>query len=92
MASATLKEWKLDTLEAYEVAKRLGDKIILVSVSTGSTLSTWLVNEIKDTTSISLIGHWALVYKSLNLSQEKRSMNGYHTMSNKTFTGQTISI
>lgn len=42
MASSKLKLWKKDALEAYQVAKTIGDKVIVVSVSTGSTLSTWL--------------------------------------------------
>ena len=36
------KLWKKDALEAYEIAKTIGDKVIVVSVSTGGTLSAWL--------------------------------------------------
>jgi len=42
MGENNLRAWKKDALEAYEIAKRLGEKIIIVSVSTGGTLSTWL--------------------------------------------------
>ena len=42
MATSKLKLWKKDALEAYEIAKTIGDKVIVVSVSTGGTLSTWL--------------------------------------------------
>lgn len=42
MAISKLKLWKKDVLEAYEVAKIIGDKVIVVSVSTGGTLATWL--------------------------------------------------
>jgi len=48
MVEGSLKAWKQDTLEAYAIAKELGEKIIIVSVSTGGTLSTWLADELKD--------------------------------------------
>lgn len=42
MAISTLEAWKKDALEAYEIARTIGKKVIIVSVSTGGTLSTWL--------------------------------------------------
>ena len=42
MVDGKLKLWKKDVLEALEIGKKIGDKIIVVSVSTGGTLSTWL--------------------------------------------------
>lgn len=42
MVHNNLRAWKQDALEAYQIAKTIGDKIIIVSVSTGATLSTWL--------------------------------------------------
>lgn len=42
MVESKLKLWKKDTLEAYEIGSKIGKKIIVVSVSTGGTLSTWL--------------------------------------------------
>ena len=43
MGEATMSEWLDDTLEAVAVGKRLGDKVVLVSASTGGSLSTWAV-------------------------------------------------
>ena len=42
MVDGKLKLWKKDVLEAFEIGKKIGDKVIVVSVSTGGTLSTWL--------------------------------------------------
>lgn len=72
MIEGNLKAWKKDTLEAYEIAKRLGDKVILVSVSTGSTLSTWLVNHLKDDSDSPIV---AQIMISPNF--ESRDMNLY---------------
>ena len=43
MGDATMSQWLDDTLEAIAIGKRLGDKVILVSASTGGSLSTWAV-------------------------------------------------
>ena len=45
MADATVDAWKQDALESYSIAKQMGKKIILISVSTGGTLATWLQGE-----------------------------------------------
>jgi len=42
LAQATVNDWFNDTLEAFEIGKRLGEKVIVVSTSTGGTLATWL--------------------------------------------------
>lgn len=36
--------WLEDTLEAWEIGKRIGEKVIIIGVSTGATLATWLSN------------------------------------------------
>ena len=41
MAEAKLTDWFDDTAEALEIGKRLGDKVLVLSVSTGGTLATW---------------------------------------------------
>lgn len=41
MAEATLSGWLDDTAEALAIGKRLGDKVLVLSVSTGGTLATW---------------------------------------------------
>ena len=42
MAEATVSTWKQDAMEALNLGARIGEKVILVSASTGSTLATWL--------------------------------------------------
>lgn len=44
MAEATLSGWLDDTAEALEIGRRLGDKVLVLSVSTGGTLATWAAN------------------------------------------------
>ena len=42
MATATVRDWQNDGMEAVAIGRRLGRKIILVGTSTGGTLATWL--------------------------------------------------
>ena len=43
MMDGSVNAWVNDAWEAYEIGRRLGDRVVLVSVSTGGTLATWLV-------------------------------------------------
>jgi esterase/lipase len=45
MAEATVTDWFNDTEEAFEIGKRLGDKVIVIGTSTGGTLATWLAEQ-----------------------------------------------
>ncbi|WP_179957796.1 alpha/beta hydrolase [Exilibacterium tricleocarpae] len=45
MGTATANDWAAETLAAWEVAKKLGRRVIVISTSTGSTLSTWLMQQ-----------------------------------------------
>jgi esterase/lipase len=45
MAEPTVNDWLNDTEEAFEIGKRLGDKVIVVGTSTGGTLATWLAGQ-----------------------------------------------
>ena len=45
MAEATVEKWLQQTTEAYEIGRTIGDKVIIVSTSTGSTLATWLLSQ-----------------------------------------------
>ena len=36
------QDWLADTVEAVRIGQTLGDKVLVISCSTGSTLSTWL--------------------------------------------------
>ena len=42
MGQASAQDWMADTLEAIQIGQSLGDKVLVISSSTGSTLSTWL--------------------------------------------------
>ena len=42
MTDSTPQDWMADIIEAVRVGKILGDRVLLISCSTGSTLSTWL--------------------------------------------------
>ena len=44
MLDGSVERWKQDTLEAYQIGKLLGDKVIVIGTSTGGTLLTWLSN------------------------------------------------
>ena len=46
MAEATLDAWKQDAREAWAIGRTLGDKVLLVSTSTGGTLATWLATTV----------------------------------------------
>ncbi len=42
MAEASVNDWLNDTIEAYEIGKRIGKKVIVMGVSTGASAATWL--------------------------------------------------
>jgi len=42
LALASSEDWLEDARQAWEIGSRLGKKVILLSVSTGGTLSTWI--------------------------------------------------
>ena len=42
MRDGSVEKWQQDTRNAYATAQQLGDKIIVISTSTGATLATWL--------------------------------------------------
>jgi esterase/lipase len=45
MMEATVNDWLNDAVEAVEIGKRLGDKVIVVGSSTGGTLANWLAEQ-----------------------------------------------
>jgi len=42
MSDATVNDWLNDGVEALEIGRRIGKKVIVVGTSTGGTLATWL--------------------------------------------------
>jgi esterase/lipase len=45
MDEPTVNDWLNDTMEALEIGKRLGDKVIVIGTSTGGTLAAWLAEQ-----------------------------------------------
>jgi len=45
MTEPTVSDWLNDTNEAFEIGKRLGDKVIVIGVSTGGPLAAWLAEQ-----------------------------------------------
>ena len=43
MAEASTDAWKKDIKDAYNIGRIIGEKVILISTSTGGTLATWLL-------------------------------------------------
>jgi esterase/lipase len=42
MAEATLEDWLEDTREAWRIGQQIGERVIVISASTGGTLAAWL--------------------------------------------------
>lgn len=42
MGEATPQDWMADAVEAVRIGKTLGERVLVISCSTGSTLATWL--------------------------------------------------
>ncbi|HSH01611.1 MAG TPA: alpha/beta hydrolase [Anaerolineae bacterium] len=45
MTTASVNAWLNDTYEAYQIATKLGQKVVIIATSTGATLTTWLANQ-----------------------------------------------
>lgn len=41
MGEASVQDWLADTLEAVRIGQTLGERVLIVGVSTGATLATW---------------------------------------------------
>lgn len=42
MGEASVQDWMADALEALRIGKTLGERVLVISCSSGSTLATWL--------------------------------------------------
>lgn len=45
LGKARAGDWLKDTAEAWQIARSLGERVIVISCSTGGTLSTWLAQQ-----------------------------------------------
>ena len=48
LAEASVNDWINDTSEAVEIGKRIGEKVVIISSSTGSALTIWLASEVQN--------------------------------------------
>jgi esterase/lipase len=55
MLNVTADDLFTDAEEAYQIGKKLGDKVILVGTSTGATLALWLAEKHNDVAGLILI-------------------------------------
>ncbi|MCB0210888.1 MAG: alpha/beta fold hydrolase [Anaerolineae bacterium] len=52
LAQATISDWLHDTLEALEIGQKIGDNVVIISNSTGSTLATWLQSHLQSSDAV----------------------------------------
>ncbi|MEJ2042591.1 MAG: alpha/beta hydrolase [Reinekea sp.] len=45
LGAAKPSDWIFDITEAFEIARTLGEKIVVISTSTGGTLATWMAQQ-----------------------------------------------
>lgn len=43
LGDATVDDWVNDAVEAVEIGKRIGDRVVIIGTSTGATLAAWLL-------------------------------------------------
>jgi esterase/lipase len=48
LAEASVNDWINDTAEAVEIGKRIGEKVVIISSSTGSALAIWLASQVQN--------------------------------------------
>lgn len=48
LAEATVSDWLNDALEALAIGERLGERVVVVGMSTGGTLAAWLALQRRD--------------------------------------------
>ena len=55
MAEPSVRDWLQDAQEALAIARRLGKRVIVLGVSTGGTLGTWLASRQSDLAALVLV-------------------------------------
>lgn len=71
LAEASVNDWINDIFEAVEIGKRIGEKVVIISFSTGSALTIWLASEVQNMNDDVV----ALVFISPNFSPKQPISN-----------------
>jgi alpha-beta hydrolase superfamily lysophospholipase len=45
MAEASVEAWKKDMAEAFDIAKQIGERTLIIATSTGASLATWALSQ-----------------------------------------------
>lgn len=74
MADASVNDWFNDVVEAYEIGRRLGKKVIMIGCSTGGTSLAWLAHR------AATVGGMDALYACIYLSPNFRPRNRFSAM------------
>nr|WP_319491914.1 alpha/beta fold hydrolase [uncultured Desulfobacter sp.] len=70
MADASVNDWLNDVVEAYEIGRRLGKKVIMIGCSTGGTSLAWLAH--RAATAGGMDALYACIFLSPNFRPQNR--------------------
>jgi alpha-beta hydrolase superfamily lysophospholipase len=45
LGEATVEDWKADVREAWEIGRRIGERVVVIGTSTGASLALWLATQ-----------------------------------------------
>lgn len=74
MADASVNDWLNDVVDAYEIGRRLGKKVVMIGCSTGGTSLTWLAHR------AATVGGMDALYACIFLSPNFRPQNRLSAM------------
>nr|WP_319393525.1 alpha/beta fold hydrolase [uncultured Desulfobacter sp.] len=74
MADAGVKDWLNDVVEAYEIGRRLGKKVVMIGCSTGGISLAWLAHR------AATLGGMDALYACIFLSPNFRPQNRFSAM------------
>jgi esterase/lipase len=74
MADASVNDWLNDVVEAYEIGRRLGKKVIMIGCSTGGTGLAWLAHR------AAVVGGMKSLYTCIFLSPNFRPRNRFSSI------------
>ncbi|WP_320040528.1 alpha/beta fold hydrolase [uncultured Desulfobacter sp.] len=71
MAGADVNDWLNDVVDAYEIGRRIGSKVIMIGCSTGATSLAWLAHR------AATVGGMEALYACIFLSPNFRPQNSF---------------